>query len=216
VYDRIDAVKTNTSNPEWLAKAAEVLEGEGWVIEPDVEIPVLIEAATLTGRPFVGLWAYEVTEPVTFPEGNLTAEGLAAKYEQVKAENNLPDLHQAKAQRFWWISRGAVRQAEVVTFESPLQQDCMGLRPAVRILSGEFQNGFVPMSLFNTGGPQPEESFRDHNHKVTCAYEWISQRELVDPWPRKVRQLLSLALRRLHTEALSHPANERMQHVTVS
>ena len=216
VYDRIDIVKTNAPKPEWLAKAAEVLEGEGWVIEPDVEMPVLIESATLTGRPFVGLWTYEVTEPVTFPEGNLTAEGLATKYEQVKAENNLPDLHKAKAHRFWWISRGAVRQAEVVTFESPLQQDCMGSRPAVRILSGEIQNGFVPMSLFDAGGPQPEESFQDHNHKVTCAYEWISQRELVDPWPRKVRQVLSLALRRLHTEALSHPANERIQHVTVS
>ena len=205
---------TIASSPNWLSMAADALRGEDWIIEPDIEIPVLVRAATLMGQHFIGLWTHEIAQPVTFPEGDLTAERLAAKYEQVKYESKLPDLHRARARKVWWISRGIVRQAEIVILESSLQQGCMGLHPAVRILSGELQNSFVPMSLFHAGRPQPEETFQDHNHQVMCAHEWISQQELVDPWPRKVRQVLSLALRRLHTEAIARRADERMRHVT--
>jgi hypothetical protein len=191
---------------DWLTAAAGFMAGEDWVVEPDVSIPLLIEAATVMDQPFTGRWAVEVSSPIPFTEGGLTAATLAAKYEQLKTEGDLPGLPVARAQMLRWLSRRTTRKIEVVVFTHTAKPPGAGLQPAVQVLGDGLQSDVVPCVLFTVPPPRPRTAALDHNRHAYGAYEKISQRKQFDPWPEKVRRTLSLALRRLRNQARTRGA----------
>ncbi|MDM8008449.1 MAG: hypothetical protein QUV05_20110 [Phycisphaerae bacterium] len=199
IHARIEPTDTTASS--WLARASEILAGDGWIAESVHPIPLLIEVATVVGRPFTGFWLVERAEQIPFSEGTLTGEALAGKYEQVKAEKGSADLPIAKARKIWWLSERRARQVDVVTLENPGGSAGPQARPAVWILSEGLQSALVPLVLFDAGRASADGSWREHNSQVRSIYEQLSEQSVASEWPRRLHQTLNLAVQRLRNHA---------------
>ena len=197
VFDKIPDAEVVA--PEWLPSVAKVLAEEKWIIEPNLSIPVLIEAATILNHAFTGRWVVHLSPSTLFPEGTLTADTLASKYEQEK--NDLMSLPKAHAHSFWWCSESSVREVEAVVFTPPSNHPGAGLKWMIQILNTGVQSSFRPVVLFDAGPRRPDRCPEDHNQWVLSAWEKISLEEGYCVWPRALEKTVSLALRRLHTRA---------------
>jgi len=192
--------KSDTDTLDWLSRAAAILAGEEWVVNPDLPISLLIEAATVMGQPFVGRWALKVSEPLSFHEGGLTARTLAAKYEQIKSEDNGSGLPVARAQTLWWIERATVDGIEAIVFEDSSAQGDVGPRPAVQLLSRADEGAVVPFVLFDAGPRGADRSWEDHNRRALSAYE-RAERDVIHVCSHKLQRALTFALQRLCNQA---------------
>lgn len=203
---RVRATPTSNDDAQcstdWLGQAAAILDGRDWVVEADVPIPVLIEAATVLERPFVGRWVVTASEPVPFPGGGLTAEAMAAKYTQVRAEYQLQDLPGARVRPLWWVSDGAIEQTDTIVLTEPHGQDGPELCAAIQIVGDELRSAFVPWILFDAR-VEPTCRRPDHNLGVLRAYQAATQRGLHTVWPQQLHWAVSLTFRRLCNQVRS-------------
>jgi len=201
ILDQIQEDDPSDSN--WLYKTAKALRGKAWVIEPDLPIPFLIEAATILDRPFRGRWVVETSPPLPFPDESLDAETLSTRFEQVKASDHLENLPCADAQSTWWISGGSLQKVDVVVFTDPSNRNKAGFRWAVQIVKDGMSCNIIPTVLFDTG-PKPEgRPAGEHNRSMLSVYEKGAGHDGSLSWPRKLIQAVTLTIRRLRTRARS-------------
>jgi len=190
-----------SSNSEWLENAARALGGKGCVLEPDLPIPILIDAATILDRPFTGRWVVETAPPIPFPDESIEAEILADQYEEVKTADHLENLPGAEAQSPWWIAEGSMRKTEVVVFADPSNRNKPGFRWAIQIVKSDMGCNLVPTVLFDTGPKSPDQPPGEHNRIMRTAYEEIAGQDGSWPWPRRLLQAVTHTVRRLRTRA---------------
>ena len=187
---------------DWLQRAIDLMTGEDWVAQPNAPIPLLIEAATLMERPFIGCWAIQVSRPVDFPDRQLTAEKLADKYEQVRREQGASDLPAAEATMLSWLSPRRIRHVPAVVFNDSMRTTSSRIRLAIRIDNDGFERAIVPSVLFDAGRVQ-DDGWRAHNYSALQTYDRIASQQAIDHWPTELRQMLRSTLRRLSTKARS-------------
>ena len=203
VYESIAAIGVDAAAPEWLKNAAAILGGEDWVIEPDVPLPVVVQSATVVDRWFLGRWALDAARSVTLPEGNIDAARLVDKYRLVRSEDGRGGLPDATAQVLWWIARGSCHQVEAVVFDACDDDRGTGARLLIRVVADGLPVVLTPTIVLAVDAPGDGTSAADHNEQVERTYERISREGLITPWLREVQSVMTVALRRLRTEAMS-------------
>jgi len=189
---------------EWLNQATGIMEGDDWV-GASTFVPTLIDAANEFQRPFTGRWAV----------GNLghhalachckvvTAEVLAAKYEQIREERGLSDLSPAQAGRYWWLAPRVAAPTETVVFEEPSNRAGPALQIAAQIQEHGTECVVILRGLLDAGRPGPGQSWEDHNRQVLAVFRQTEQAGPLNVWSRPVREIVMLALRRLRNLARS-------------
>jgi len=190
----------------WLQKAIDLMAGDGWVVQPNADIPVLIQAATLLEQSFIGCWAIQVSQPVRCPDRQLTAQILADKYEQVRGQQCTSDLPSAEATTLSWLSPGRIRQVPAVVFHGSLDVTDSFIQLAIRVEGDGIERAIVPCVFFDAGQVR-DGAWLAHNHSVLHAYECIASRQAIEHWPAELQYALRFALRRLCTKARSQWAS---------
>jgi len=200
---QLPAGEKNAIAQDWLEMAVATLKGTRSIVEADLRLPVLIEAATIVDGFFVGIWAVDTAESIRFPMGGLTAQVLAAKYEEVRATDGREGLPRAEHDTFSWLSRKTIRQIDTVLFDTPCGTDGARARLAIKLLEDGLQNRLVPSLLLEARTVQGCSSPEEHNQRVMRVYDQVDEGEGVVLWIQEVYRLVHRALSRLHTEALS-------------
>ena len=202
-YNRISAPEAEGASRDWLERAAEIVQGDDWVIEANISIPLLIEAASVTETPFAGRWVLDVARPVIFRDGTLSAGELAAKYEEVVAKDGRGGLPHAEVRTLWWLSREMIRRTEAVILDRPPGESAPGPRMLFELRRNGIQILTVASLVFDVGPPEQNLSWNDHNEHVRAVYERLSRVGVLTPWFREVHRVMNNALRPLRTQALS-------------
>ena len=203
IYSRIHFEGIDKARREWLDRVAPIMEGKDWVIEPDMPIPILIEAATVLKKSFRGRWVLDTAKPVTFPDGELSADILAAKYLQVIAADGREGFPGVTSKGSWWVSRSETRETCTILFDRPPNESGPGRRLMIRIENQDIPTVLTPLIVFDVASPAPGRSIEEHNRAVAEEYERILRSSVVSPWLKEVLRLVSEALRRLRTLALA-------------
>lgn len=201
-YTHAGADNGDADRVDRLGGGAEIMGGDDWVVEPDVLLPLLIEASSVIDRPFVGRWLVDRSPRVALPEARIRPEDLVQKYEDVRLEDGRPGLPSAKARTLWWLSRNAATQVETVLFEAPEEGADAGLQLAVQIKHDGLQSVLTSSVVFHAHEPRPGQTTEAHNRQALLAFKGISQGDRIG-WITEVRRVVSVALRRLRTQALS-------------
>ena len=199
INSEITPVDKDPAYLKWINHANRIVANNNWLVEPDISIPELIEAASTMQRVFVGQWVIAREAPVTFSNSCLNGEIVAGKYEQVKSERNLTGLLPAgKPENIWWLSRRTYCQEDIVVFRSDSNGNICALQPAVLIHGKGSETILTPIILLEVGTPQQDISVTVHNRLVLETFNTITQQESENLWPSRVYQTLVLTLQRLN------------------
>ena len=209
IYSQLPAGENPSYSRPWLEKAVGILQGRDWIIEPDVPLPLLIEASTVTGKPFTGCWLFNASASRPFVEGSLSGQALARKYEQIRKESHRSDLPEARARSLWWISRKTMEKRTVVVFEDATASADEIVKPAIQIMEDQSPALIVPVILFDAGWLESSGSVEHRNNQLIAALERAKAGTLPQPWFAECRKLIWQALRRLTTEAKAHNHRNR-------
>lgn len=131
----------------------------------------------------------------------ITAEMIAAKYEQVREESESTGALLSRAETLWWVSRGEVQQVDTVLLEDASNPKIPGTQPVVQIREKGYRILVITAVLLDAGQPEADDAFEEHNRRVLSAYEKVSQLEPDDLWPSETLRGMKRTLRRLYTEA---------------
>ena len=203
VHVRLASLGHEPTEFDRVAEQAEALQSDDWAIAADVPIPVMIEAATAIGECFAGRWQAQRFKPVSFEEGDLRARTLAAAYEQLRTAQNRQDLPAARATALQWIGRESVETLDVVHFEARAAEPSPQLQLILQLVRNATQSVVVPVALFGVPRPVNGMPIAGHNRRAKEAWAQLSGSPLTNSGFRTIARLISLALRRLHTQALA-------------
>ena len=185
--------------------AATILGGEDWVVEvePGVSLSAAIAAADLFGRAFLGRWVLKVAETIPLPDGDLSAEIIAGKYEERRAEDGRAGLPQAAVRTLWWLRRGAATEIETILFDPRSSVPHENFQLVAQVHRDGLQTRLVLCVLFHAGTEPARCDIESHNRQLRLAYEHPRGREQFDAWCGGVHAVLTRALRRLRTRSLA-------------
>jgi len=182
----------------WLTGVCTIMEGDGWVIEPDIPLDQVIGAASVLGRPLAGKWVLFRSEPVRLPDGPLGAETLVRKYDEVLRGSDVEGLPPARSCELWWISRSSTAKLEAILFDT---EDTDFLRFVLFLDTiGQRQNALFCLILDADGC---SGGWEEHNRALLEALGPLAAARPESLWPGRLRRALTQALRRLHTMAAS-------------
>jgi hypothetical protein len=199
-----------TTDLAWLDRAATLMQGAEWIAAPS-SLPLVCDAADVRGAAIVGRWAAADLGHYLLngPQLALTAELLAAKYEQLRQEQQRADLPPARPGRFWWLAPQTATAVDLVVFEAPDSPAQPALRLAAQVQPQGAESLIVLRGLLNAGPPAPAQPWADHNCQVRALLTQNEQTEAATNWCRPTQELLAHALRRLHNLASAQRPDRR-------
>jgi hypothetical protein len=202
ILGKVKAADDDAAPSEWLDRTAKAMTGEGWVVDPDLPVPDLIEAATVVGKPLSGRWVLSRFEPIPFPERRLAATELVKKYEQVRQEDGRAGLPCARLQDTPWLSRSMPVTVETVLLAGSPNEMTEGAELAIQVLHDGLQTILAPYLLLAASAKKAAGSPSEHNQWVAGTLDRIIQGDSIGPWLDAVRRTLTYAIRRLRTETM--------------
>lgn len=204
VLGKVKAAGDDAAPLEWLERTAKAMAGNKWVVDPDLPVPGLIEAATVVEKPFSGRWVLRRFETIPFPERRLAAAELVKKYEQVRQEDGRAGLPCARLQDTRWLSRSTPVTVETVFFAGSPNEMTEGTEIAIQVLHDGLQTILAPYLLLAASAKKAAASPSEHNRWVAGTLDRIMQGDSIGPWLDAVRGTLTYAIRRLRTETMGH------------
>ena len=205
---------TDEGTPEtaWRARVIDLIEGDDWVAAPDVDVDLLIQAAEVLEKPFAGRWAIDCADPLVHRDGSLSARSLTDRYERVKQKHFSPSLPRARVRALWWISRGTVTQAETILFDEDSGAETPCAQLAFRVASDAHATVVAPAVLLDAGINEPSRDAVEHNQAAKRIVSQLSQSADHPSWIDRVGAAMRMALRQLHSEALSEKHGKETLH----
>ncbi|MCO6438544.1 MAG: hypothetical protein J5J06_15745 [Phycisphaerae bacterium] len=192
---------------ERLARIAKLLKENRCVIATSApteeRLAFGIQAAAVLDMKFQGLWLLERSKPVPCPEAALTAEKIAAKFEEIRAEDGRMGLSPARVQALWWITDGRVRETETVVFGGDSRSRLPRLCSTIEAFHDGLQNVLVRSVLFDAGTGDPGHTPAEHNRTLLEAFDGLYRHETSNSWLRGLNRVINHTLQRLRTEALA-------------
>jgi|GEM_PF-2172061 len=203
----LDHTLEGSERVERLAASAKLLGGCECVMDtalPREEALVLaIQAATVVGKQFSGRWVLERSKPVLCPEGGLSADKIAAKFEEARVEDGRPGLAPARAQALWWITEKSACKTETVVFGDDPCSHPPRLCLTIEVVHDGLQDVLVRSVLFDAGTGDPDHTPAAHNRALLQAFDRLYRQETSNSWQRGLNRVINHALQRLRTEALA-------------
>ena len=171
-------------------------------------LQLAIRAATVLGKPFIGLWALESSRPMVFEGDGLSAESLAAKYEQTRSELSEASLPPARVCQLAWITRESVYATPTVLFGSE-DDDSHSARllRAVRVLSNQNQCLVVAATVLHAGWDQAGANVEHRNDEILRKFQTLTSVGPASLWLSRIDQILSESLARLRSISLARRSN---------
>jgi hypothetical protein len=204
VYQRIRStdptfpILMRTTN---LAQMAALVAENHWVIEPDIELEVIIASATALGKRFFGRYMIKKLGPE--PCGSVTSEAVVEKYEQVGGKSRDKRLPAAVIERIWWLSRAGADEIDLITFGDGQTNGIKGLQVALQVLYVDLDTVLIPTLLFDWRETRGGQSTEEEDECVRKALADLRKKDVTNAYLSKVLTAVNKAVRRLVTEGRS-------------
>jgi hypothetical protein len=186
-----------------IARYAQLLSANQCVVEPDIPIPSVLEAAAIVGRPFVGRWLFRRIAD-SWPSGidQLPAQTIVDKYEQVREEGG-GALPPAQATQLWWLSRAASQHLETVILGDDAANSVPGLRLALQILDDGIQSILVRAILLEVTHDPADDLAKHHEAVKSTVCRLNAGWPAAQTWLNQVNSAARAAVQRLRNHARS-------------
>jgi hypothetical protein len=187
---------------EWLAKAAGIMEGGHFVVEPDLPLQRVIDAATILDQTLTGAWVVTSAEPMRLPPDNHSLGAFLEKYEQVRnSDGGREAVPPANDQTTWWIARDRIEQVTVIDLTATSDPGGVRLRSVLRFEAGQGLSHLTPVLLLDAGGLGPNTSPAVGNGELLRILATAGTQKAVTAQQWEVQRLVTLAYKRLCTES---------------
>ena len=196
--DCMEEMKMNS-----LVKYSSILDTDEYIIETDIPLDVLIRAAMIVGRPFLGRYLIKALEPQGTGCTSISPDLFIARYEQVRCLNPELSLPQSQEKVLWQLSKNRAEQIRTVILGDINCGPIKGLELGIQFFNANLQQVLVPVVLFNAGSAQGDSDVERHNSNALRKLQQIENRSLSEGWLRIVHRHANHAIRQLITKELS-------------
>ncbi len=198
-YEQYGRLAQSTGDPEAVRLAGEMatrlaaVSSGPHVIEAELPMKTLIQAAEAMGRPIVGRFRLDTWKAFVCSGAVICGEELIAKCSELRAESRWSGLPEGVSQRTHWVSAQATELVELIVFAS--QQ---GLGLGVKLVGDGRQTVAQLYVLFDSGPISGDEAVIARNQRCLATVEQVesketlSMRQLFD-----IRDMVRTALRRI-------------------
>jgi len=168
-----------------------------WLAESEIDLPVLIQAACVTGNKFTGRWLTETQEPLILPEKGITSQLFANKYQTLRQESNLLGIYSAKTLTLWKLVTGKpAEEIEVVIFGST-ETKTPAIYPAIQIGRDNNNDLLIPLTIFDTGNADCDIDVTEYNRHLLDIYNTATANKALAIWSGNFHQLIIMTVERL-------------------
>jgi hypothetical protein len=186
---------------EWLANAVNRLACGRSVVEADVPLLLIAEAATVLGRTLSGMWVITSSEPLNLPP-QCSLEAFLARYEQVRRANRGPvAVAPAGCETVWWVARDRIEQVPLIDLSICCEDNGGHVRIALRFEQCNGLRNVKPVLLLDADGLGRDTSVTPGNHELLSVLEGSETLQGISARPWEIQRLVTEALRRLWTES---------------
>ncbi|MCK4341186.1 MAG: hypothetical protein KAY37_05620 [Phycisphaerae bacterium] len=181
---------------------AKILRGGDWVVEPDLPLVSLIDAATAADKPFQGLFVLRTLGESRSRGAQLTPQAIVQKYDQERNKAGREPLPRARHRTVCWLTRNRREHFDLVLIEAGPKAGFAGLVFCVKVVNAGLQTVMVPAVLFKAPSRKATTSAVRHNQRVHQRLSNVSSAARANGWLDRVDRAMRCALRRLLTEEL--------------
>lgn len=185
-----------------FAEATSALERGDCVVETDVPILTLIEAAGAIGRPFSGRFIMLKLDLRHCRDVRLSTADILEKYNYVRSQMSVGRLPPANCETTRWLRRNTCERVELLTIGGTDTTEAAGLELGLRVAGTRSQTAVETMVLFGVRQRQANEPVESHNQRVGARFQVLVDRSGFNSWIRPIRRAVGLTLRLLVTDKL--------------
>jgi hypothetical protein len=186
-----------------VSKQASIIEDGNYIIESDIQLPLLARSAVALCTRFTGRYLVKNIKA----QGNcnviISAGELIEKYEQISKTRPHEPLPQAEEAELCWLSKEKTEQITTVIFASKDTELFSCLELGVKFFNARLQTVLIPVVMFNAGKDVKGVSVEQHNGAVLKNLQHIENNSLSNAWLQMVHRNINHAIRQLITRALA-------------
>lgn len=174
------------------------------VVQSDTDVGVILAVAGVLGKTLTARFQIHELPAMPCREVKLSANQIVAKYERVRQEE-AGGLPPALASRVTWLTRQAIEQVDLVTFDGEPPEGVEGLQLALKVLDAGLQAVVVPVILVDARrAPTDRLTGRELDRSS-------NQTIRVNSWIAPIHRAVDLSLRMLISEAIALRRCERSE-----
>ena len=186
-----------------LARNANLVRNNNFVIEPDIPIEKIIISANIIEKQFMGRYLMKRLSIESCGRVRLSPKIIAEKYNMFIEHKQNEGLPKAITERVWWISRESVDEIDIVTFGDGQTSSIKGLQFALQVSSVVTDTLVAPLLVFDWRKVSETISIREENDKAFHALKRMERNKQSNLYISAVSGALRYAIRLLITENLS-------------
>ena len=191
-----------TEQLKHLTQIQPIIENEFCIIEPNIPLKAIIEAATVLGSPFKGKYLFKKFQARLCPKASLTLEEIAAKYNQCRMLEG-ESFPEAEIKEVCWLSATDVSEFGIVFISHSASNGTNPFKYALQIFSDELNTTVVPSIVFDWVPRKESRSPSENNQHALDSLREVESNDLQKTFLGAVHKTVNHALRRLITETRS-------------
>ena len=181
----------------WVKDTHKVQTDGNWLAESEIDLPVLIQAACITGNKFTGRWLTDTQESLILPEKGITSQMFADKYQTLRQESSLLSIYSAKILTLRKLVTGKpAEEIEVVIFGST-ETKTPAIYPAVQIIHDDNNDILIPLTIFDTNNADCDIDVARYNRCLLDIYNTAVANKNFTIWSDNFHQLIVMTVERL-------------------
>ena len=185
-----------------LTRIQPIIENEFSIIEPNILLKAIIEAATVLGSTFRGKYLFKKFQARLCQKASLTLEEIAAKYNQCRILEG-ESLPEAETKEVYWLSATDVTELGMVFIGQSASNGANPFKYALQVFSDDLNTTVVPAIVFDWVPDKEARSLSENNQHALDSLRKVESNDLQRTFLGAVHKTVNHALRRLITETLS-------------
>ena len=189
-------------NTQRLSAICKIIDSNNSIIEADIDIPALINSATILNEPFTGCYCFRQVASDINLNIDVTPAQFTALYETLRKQNGGASLPPAATKKVNWLSDGKKQPAEVIVFSVTEKASKYNIEFGIKIIRSLMQTTMTEVLLFEIEKISEEIDTQEHNNKVLIEFNKFREDISLHGQIRKVHNSVNLVIRQFINQSI--------------
>jgi len=185
---------------ERLSDLLAAMEARPCVVQTEVPLTVLIEAATVLGKKVTNRY-HVLTAQAEYCKVCVPADEVMERYSLLHAAK--PQTARAQEIELCWLTRDKREQTLAIVLHGEDDGPFPRLELVVRLINVQGQTVVVPVIVLNAGATNQQDTAEQHNRAILDQFERVDNSPLLNSWYHTVYRDLRTIMRQLMTRGSS-------------
>lgn len=185
------------------AKLPETTEAQNWILNPDIPMHDVIEAATAINRPLSGRYLIKKLDERSIADLEIQANEIAEKHNSQVNQRSQVDAFLMNIEPVLFINNNGRQEAEIIVMDLSDQVEVSGLKFAVIFQTTCHGSILTPIILLECCAPGPATTPEQYNHDISRFLSDDQDKRRADIHISVACQALENSLSRVVNEKLS-------------